>query len=292
MRKPFAGSNLYFLFFSPPSLFWLRDQPCLPYPPWGHGVPTCTSGTPPELLSPRLPPLPARRQPVPSSPRQWLGLAGGTVRSWPLFVASGTVFPRLGSGGTQQEPRDGQLRWHSAGTKSPPRCGDPRHPVGCSECGEVWGGLGVPVCSPGLEMALGACWRVSRVGGGGIPLAWQHGHWEPCGHGCHGGDIMGTMLGGLGLGAELTGSGDHPQGAGVPVPSLAVPPSPPAPGSPTAALDVVTSPRSLLLGDTRDVPPFPLEEQGAEPRGTHVQDQCQDLGAGVVALTRCLQTRL
>ena len=32
-----------------------------------------------------------------------------------------------------------------------------------SECSEVWGGLGVPVCSPGLEMALGACWRVARV---------------------------------------------------------------------------------------------------------------------------------
>ena len=37
------------------------------------------------------------------------------------------------------------------------------------------------------------------------------------------------------------------------MPSLAVPPSPPAPGSATAALDVVTSPHPLLVGDTQDI---------------------------------------
>lgn len=55
---------------------------------------------------------------------------------------------------------------------------------------------------------------------------------------------------------ELAGSGASPQGLGVPVPSLAMPPSPPAPGSATAALDMVMSPHPLLLGDTQDITPL------------------------------------
>lgn len=73
---------------------------------------------------------------------------------------------------------------------------------------------------------------------------------------------------GQGAHMELAGSGASPQGLGVPVPSLAMPPSPPAPSSATAALDTVMSPHSLLLGDTQDITPLSTgRDTGQSPEG-------------------------
>lgn len=108
-------------------------------------------------------------------------------------------------------------------------------------------------------MALGVCWWVAHL------CRWWHppaAPWLWVLQPGFAGDIVGTML----WGEVLTGSWAGPQGLGVPVPSLAMPPSPLAPGSP--ALDMVTSPCALLLGDTQDVTPLsPGRDMGQSLEG-------------------------
>lgn len=90
--------------FSPPPLFWLRNQPCPHYPsqkpdvPRGHSIPICATGTPPSTPVPCRPLLCCHFQPVTVTGRLPIPLSGDTVPPRPLFVASGTVFPWLGEG--------------------------------------------------------------------------------------------------------------------------------------------------------------------------------------------------
>lgn len=116
----------------------------------------------------------------------------------------------------------------------------------------------MPLCSPGLEMALGACWRVACVywwwwHPPGVAIGSPVGDEQPRGCGCRSQASVGTSWGRCcraGTGARGSqGAGTVPEGwGGVPMPGLAMPPSPPAPGSATAALNVVTSLRPFAPG--------------------------------------------
>lgn len=259
---------IFFFFYLP--LFWLGNQPCPPYPPQkldvpqGHGVPICASGTPPQLLSPAVLSSAATSSLLPAS-CQFPSAAAGTFRqNCPFLAPFSSIwhsFPWAWGGGTQQEPCDG----HRGGTGLAP---SPHSGVGTRDTAaggvvRVQRGLG-GVCGC-LFAPQGRRWHWGRWWHPPGMAVWPSGAPWATGSPVAVGTAAGLWWGhrgdgavGLGLGMELAGSGDGPRGLRVPVPSPALPPSPPAPGSATAALDVMTSPRPLLLGDTQDVTPLSL----------------------------------
>lgn len=138
---------------------------------------------------------------------------------------------------------------------------------------------------------------------GGIPLAWQHGHWEPCGHGYHSQALVETLWGRCcGAGSSHGGRrewGQSPR-AGCPraQPGHASVPS----GSQLCHCSTGHGHVPSLFapgGHPGYHPPFHWEGHRAEPRGTgkHEQDQCRDLfysllGIHITSLTRWLRTRI
>lgn len=147
----------------------LAQEPALSPLPRGTASPSAPPA-PPLLLAPAVPSPAATSSPSP--PGCQFPLAAARALSWPLSVASGSAFPWLRKEGTQAP------RWLRAGTES--LC--MRWLMGCLECSEVWGAWGCLFAPQGwrcLLVGLVAGWHLCI--GGGIPLAWQWGHWELCG---------------------------------------------------------------------------------------------------------------
>lgn len=136
--NPLQAPICIFSFFP---LFWLRNQPCPPYPPQGHGVPICASRTLPVLSSP-VPSSAANSSPSPAG-CQFPSAAAGTLRrNCPFLAPFCSIWRRFSSargvGGHSRSPVTGTRvaqGWHCVpvavlGTAD-------TRVVGWSECSEV-----------------------------------------------------------------------------------------------------------------------------------------------------------